>query len=101
MPSMTKSQRELCFSAVSYKFGDIFCPTPTLVLPLKGRGKTNSLPLKTRGITQFLHLQGGGQEGGGSSVGVIQGRHRIYEKNHLVSAELRHFRRDKDGFANA
>ena len=83
-------------------------PTPTLALPsvtsrtdLKGRGKTNSFPLKGRGITQSLHLQGGGQEGDGSSVGVMQERHRIYEKNHLVSAELRHFRRDKDGFANA
>jgi hypothetical protein len=27
-----------CLSAVFYKFGDIFYPTPTLALPLKGRG---------------------------------------------------------------
>jgi hypothetical protein len=46
-------------SAVFHKFGDVFYPTPTLTLPLKGRG-----------ISAFLPLQGGGQKGDGVSVGV-------------------------------
>ena len=48
-------------SSVFHKFGDVFYPTPTLALPLKGRE-----------ITTFLPLQGGGQEGDGLSVGVIR-----------------------------
>jgi hypothetical protein len=48
-------------SSVFHKFGDVFYPTPTLTLPLKGRE-----------ITAFLPLQGGGQEGDGISVGVIR-----------------------------
>jgi hypothetical protein len=47
-------------SAVFHKFGDVFYPTPTLALPLKGRE-----------ITMFLPLQGGGREGDGLSVGAI------------------------------
>jgi len=42
-----------------HKFGDVFYPTPTLALPLKGRETTT-----------FLPLQGGGQEGDGVSVRV-------------------------------
>ncbi len=53
------------------KSGDAFYPTPTLVLPLKGRQITTPLP-----------LQGGGEVGGGLSVRVLRDDFIFNEEGH-------------------
>jgi hypothetical protein len=65
-------------SRLFHKFGDVFYPTPT---PVSSTGQALTLPLNGREVSTFLPSQGpvcvlrtgrGGQEGDGSSVGVMR-----------------------------